>query len=165
MKAPVIAICCLVEYCKNSSSQKSEWPINMQPLNSQPITTWLAKQTKNYWLLAGLSVFPPFPQFLFLPPSFLFGQTHLQTPDIHLCLCRCTVLLNCYHLFHKPFWQLTSWPSTSKKTTVTFNLSEPSKDSFVISFPFWTLSSWTKNLRQIRLCFILPPFLVVFLTL
>lgn len=121
----MLTIFCLAAYCKNSSTKQSVWPINRLLLTSQPITGWLAKQTKNYWLFSWafiLTAQSPVSHSVF--PLFLFGKKHLQTPDIHLSHCSCTVLLNCYHLFHKQFWQLTSWPYTSKETTVEFNLLE-----------------------------------------
>lgn len=129
MSAPVIAASCLGAYCKNSHSKQSSWPINRLLLTSWPITGWLPKQTKNYWLFSWDFIQPlssPVSHSVppLLPTPFPVRKKHLQTPDIHLSPWSCTVLLNCYHLFHKQFWQLTSWPKTSKKTTVEFNLSE-----------------------------------------
>lgn len=114
---------------ERARSERCRPPIHRLRLTSRPITASLAKQTRNYWLFSRAFLLPLCPLVLILvfSPLFLLGKkkkNHLQTPDIHLSRCSCTVLLNCYHLFHKQFWQLTSWSYTSKETTVEFNLLE-----------------------------------------
>lgn len=145
MQAPVIAGSCLTARSERGS-KRSQPPIHRLRLTSRPITASLAKQTTNYWLFNRAFLLSLRPLFLIL--VFFFSspfpvrpkrkkekrktnnkkKANTKTPSANTWYssesCSCTVLLNCYHLFHKQFWQLTSWSYTSKETTVEFNLLE-----------------------------------------
>lgn len=135
-------------------------PAHPRPwLTSRPITAPLAKQTRNYWLFSRAFLLPLCALVLirgfFLP--FSCQEKKKESPSANTWYsserCSCTVLLNCYHLFHKQFWQLTSWSYTSKETTVEFNLPELPR------IPLWFFFKHfhpEQKRRLIRLLFIFP---------
>lgn len=141
---------------ERARSERCRPPIHRLRLTSRPITASLAKQTRNYWLFSRAFLLPLCPLVLILVFSslFLLGK---KPPSANTWYssesCSCTVLLNCYHLFHKQFWQLTSWSYTSKETTVEFNLLE------LPWIPLWFFFKHfhpEQKCRLIRFMFIFP---------